>query len=108
MCIIHIICIQYLYEYIYVYISTCTSLAFSGKSIAHLYIDGTDAASEGTFKSSATGNVLTYTNWDGGEPNNLGGENCIAMETSDSGWNDTPCHNLLPSICEMPRKFCVL
>ena len=52
-----------------------------------------------TFVTSE-GKLLTYTNWDTGEPNNLGSiENCVEMR--DKGfWNDIPCSKKLPLICE--------
>lgn len=51
----------------------------------------------------------TYTRWDGGEPNNVGGsEDCVHMRSKSSGykWNDLPCnfvHNV-PYVCETSGK----
>ena len=51
----------------------------------------------------------TYTNWDGGEPNNHGGsENCVHMRAKATGykWNDLPCNNVyhVPYVCETSGK----
>ncbi|XP_072038583.1 CD209 antigen-like protein A [Amphiura filiformis] len=59
------------------------------------WIGLTDAESEGTFVWVDTtfartgGKDLLYTNWQDGEPNQLGEEDCITMSTG--GWNDEDC-----------------
>ena len=66
-----------------------------------VYIDGTDAATEGTFVSSVTGAALTYLPWSGGEPNNwANNEDCLNIYRDSSKWNDITCESKLPSICE--------
>ena len=77
-----------------------------GNSINLIYIDGTDAASEGTFKSTKVGGAtLSYTNWAGNEPNNWDGvEHCVNMYAEDNGlWNDLKCDLLLPAVCEIEK-----
>ena len=70
-----------------------------------MYIDGTDAESEGTFVSTKTGDQLPYTNWRSGEPNNYrNNEDCVTMYRSSGKWSDNPCSRALPAICER-RKF---
>src|SRR5262249_23259674 len=50
----------------------------------------TDAAMEGTFVW-VSGEPVTYTNWNPGEPNNSGGnENYTEMLGSNGQWNDQP------------------
>ena len=76
--------------------------------VGWLYIDGTDAASEGTFVSHYTGANLTYTKWYGGEPNDYrDNEDCINMYVyKDGTWNDIACSTSLPAVCKIViRKF---
>ena len=78
-------------------------ILFAGKSVSYIYIDGTDAASEGTFVSNATGRTLTYTNWHTREPSNYNNEDCINMYPQNYGlWNDIACSNHMASVCEIP------
>ena len=81
-------------------------LQFSENRISLLYIGGTDAATEGTFRSTVTGTPLTYTRWEVNEPNNWGGDqHCIVMSAVVSGsWRDEQCQARFASICEIPRK----
>ena len=69
-----------------------------------IYIDGTDAATEGTFVSNVTGRNLTYLPWNGGEPNYWGNEDCLNIYRDSGKWNDIPCDRQLPSVCEI-REF---
>ena len=78
-------------------------ILFAGKSVRYVYIDGTDAASEGTFVSNATGRLLTYTNWHSGEPGNYNNEDCINLYPQINGlWNDIACSTYMASVCEIP------
>jgi Lectin C-type domain len=55
------------------------------------WIGFNDIASEGTFVW-VTGEPVTFTSWNSGEPNNSGGiENCAEISGSGGGWNDLPC-----------------
>ena len=47
-----------------------------------------DIVNEGTFLWP-DGSSPTYTEWGSGEPNNLGGEDCVHIIGTD--WNDLPC-----------------
>lgn len=49
------------------------------------------------------GTRVTYTNWNAAEPNDTGsGEDCGQINRySDGSWNDEPCRNALPFVCEL-------
>ncbi|XP_068506892.1 uncharacterized protein [Syngnathus scovelli] len=50
----------------------------------------------------ADGTSFSYSAWNVGEPNNVGGnEHCVEMFPWGH-WNDVPCHNLFPYICKRP------
>jgi hypothetical protein len=61
---------------------------------AHLWLDLTDAAAEGTFVS-ADGRAAPFASWGPGQPDNAGGtEHCVELITDDPAapfWNDLPC-----------------
>ncbi len=47
--------------------------------------------------------VVAYTNWDGGEPNDAGdGEDCAETNWNGDRWNDIGCNDDHPGICEYP------
>jgi uncharacterized protein YegL len=62
----------------------------------------TDAQTEGKWVWN-DGTVVDFTSWGGGEPNNLGNEDCV--ETNAGGkptkWNDIPCKTSRPFTCKM-------
>jgi hypothetical protein len=65
-----------------------------------------DVAQEGAWVWEG-GSPVTYTDWYGptGEPNNAGDEDCgqllrFYLEAQDYGWNDEPCAQALPFVCE--------
>jgi hypothetical protein len=75
----------------------------------HLYLRGLGGGSpwmgfndmeyEGTENFAwVTGDSFVFTHWNGGEPNDNGGEDCATLE--DGGWNDRPCGDLRQSVCE--------
>ncbi|XP_040177000.1 pulmonary surfactant-associated protein D-like [Rana temporaria] len=59
-----------------------------------------DKQKQGTFRY-LNGAVISYQNWDSGEPNNYRGinEDCVEMRES-GGWNDYPCESQKLVICE--------
>jgi hypothetical protein len=59
-----------------------------------------DIGSEGTF-TWVTGEPLSFTNWNGGEPNGGGGENCGGM-LNNGRWNDFQCGDSWAFVCEFP------
>ena len=65
-----------------------------------VWIGGTDAASEGTWKWSSTGTPLSYTNWNSKEPNDWGGnEDCVEVNSSGK-WNDCNCAKRFKFVCD--------
>ena len=83
-----------------------------------IYLDATDAQTEGTFLWSTTNSTLNYTNWAPNEPNNCcgdrndsccGGEDCLTMigliadgrDHKVGEWNDWNCSSRHESVCEM-------
>ncbi|XP_052028569.1 mannose-binding protein C [Apodemus sylvaticus] len=67
------------------------------KDIAYLGI--TDRRVENIFED-LTGNTVQYTNWNDGEPNNVGsGEDCVVILTNGK-WNDVPCSDPFLAVCE--------
>ncbi|XP_071148863.1 perlucin-like [Mytilus edulis] len=66
------------------------------------WLGGTDEQEEGVWVWSHSQNFITYTDWKAGEPNNArGNEHCLILwESSGYAWNDSPCKQLMPFICE--------
>ena len=56
------------------------------------YIGLTDEVTEGTFLW-VDGSQMTYSNWNAGEPNNVGGVEHYVALNSNGTWNDTPGGN---------------
>lgn len=67
------------------------------KDIAYLGI--TDRRVENVFED-LTGNTVQYTNWNDGEPNDVGsGEDCVVILTNGK-WNDVPCSDHFLAVCQ--------
>lgn len=60
-----------------------------------------DRAREGTFVWP-DGVERAYTDWNDGEPNNAGNEDCAQLRRDNGRWNDLPCDRRLAVICEDP------
>lgn len=67
------------------------------------WIGFTDAASEGNWLW-ANGDQVTYTNWNGGEPNNSGNEDYAQMNTNGT-WNDAGGGENIRFVCEFSGTF---
>jgi len=65
----------------------------------YLWIGFTDQASEGTWVW-ISGEPVTYTNWNGGEPNNAGNEDHAVMNWSGIKWNDWNGSNCVYGVIE--------
>lgn len=75
-----------------------------------LWIGLNDLRKEGQFAWSdgTPFNSSVYSNWNEGEPNNAGDEDCV--ERRGSGWNDEQCSAIRFYICERPKGrlfFCI-
>ncbi|XP_004765355.2 mannose-binding protein C [Mustela putorius furo] len=68
------------------------------KSTAFLGI--TDEVTEGQFMY-VTGESVTYSNWNTGEPNDASGEDCVTI-LEDGLWNDISCSIPHLAVCEFP------
>lgn len=71
------------------------------------WLGGTYKPKENVFIWSLSQNVITFTDWDVGEPNNLYGiEHCLALwYYSGFAWYDERCHKLKRFICEKSKYF---
>ncbi len=57
-----------------------------------VWLGANDLEAEGRFIWAATGQHITYSNWDGKNPNNWREEDCVHLLTSNNGrWNDINC-----------------
>ena len=58
---------------------------------SHFWLGASDAAVEGSFEW-VTGETFAFSNWWGGEPNNVGNEDYLAFDLRSAswGWNDAP------------------
>lgn len=65
-------------------------------------MDGSDQITEGLWVWASTMEIIRYTNWKQGEPNNYVGvgEDCLELYLSDFTWNDIGCKNDNHFICE--------
>jgi hypothetical protein len=83
--------------------NTTVSARAAGIAGGGWWIGLSDQAVEGTF-AWADGAAVTYERWYSGEPNDWGaGEDCAGTNYNiTTRWNDWPCGDLLPFICEAP------
>ncbi|MCE5348065.1 MAG: gliding motility-associated C-terminal domain-containing protein [Bacteroidales bacterium] len=84
------------------YLVTITSEEESAFCLSKLlgqgWLGASDEASEGTWKwieGPENGSVLSYTNWNTGEPNNSGGNEDYAQFLTNGKWNDLSSSNIL-------------
>lgn len=85
-------------------ITTRKESEYFGTTIAggqRAWIGLTDRDQEGTFQW-VDGTQLNYTNWEAGEPNDQGGEDCVEINHNGLGkWNDQSCTDPRPIYCEI-------
>ncbi|XP_022107983.1 C-type lectin domain family 4 member E-like [Acanthaster planci] len=69
--------------------------------IYYFWINCNDIEVEGSWECKDGTTDVKYRNWRAGEPGFSGiWEDCAA--TDKKGWNDVPCSDLSPVICERP------
>ncbi len=68
------------------------------------WIGANDRSTEGSWEWTDGTSLAAYDNWNGGEPNNSGGEDCAEMY-GWGVWNDVSCSQYQPSICEGPPSY---
>ncbi|KAF2353577.1 C-type lectin-like [Trinorchestia longiramus] len=72
----------------------------------HTYIGINDIKNEGIF-TSMTGEPAQFTNWNDGEPNGEGVENCIVMRANKGfRWNDVSCSKAFVYVCQIVFHYC--
>ncbi|XP_078701529.1 macrophage mannose receptor 1-like [Branchiostoma floridae x Branchiostoma belcheri] len=70
---------------------------------ADFYIGLNDQNAEGQWRFADGTALGSYNNWNPGEPNNSGNEDCVALLPGyGSKWNDIPCNLHLRYICQVP------
>ena len=68
------------------------------------WIGATDKDKEGHFEW-VSGATWSYTNWNSGEPNNIGDEDCVELKKPDA-WNDIPCSgSYAKPLCQYTGKY---
>ncbi|XP_063438093.1 pulmonary surfactant-associated protein D-like isoform X2 [Mytilus trossulus] len=71
------------------------------KNPGHVWIGAHDSVQESRFIWESDNTVLTYTDWNTGEPNNAGQEDCAHMNSGAKyKWNDIQCSHKFSFICE--------
>ena len=67
----------------------------------YVWIGCNDIAHEGRFVWSHNNQVVTYSKWYKGEPNNNGNEDCCHTLKNSGAWNDLKCDSRLDAfICK--------
>lgn len=74
---------------------------------SHYWLGGSDATVEGTW-TWVTGEAFSFTGWWGGEPNNSGNEDYLAMDLRGGvyAWNDAPA-DMLAAGYDMARGYII-
>ena len=70
------------------------------RSVGDVWIGLTDAAEEGVWLYTDGRPATIYSNWNGGEPNNLGDEDYAEMYMESGRWNDLNGTQSYPFIIE--------
>ena len=66
------------------------------------WIGASDLASEGDWRWTSNNEVLNYTNWTPGQPDNFVGQDCAAI-VNRGLWEDFDCSNKRAFICQTEK-----
>nr|XP_022339845.1 semaphorin-5B-like [Crassostrea virginica] len=66
----------------------------------HIWMGGFDGPKEGSWAWSGGVFSFSYTNWNSGQPDNSGDEDCNMMYHDSGRWNDLSCSSSLAFVCE--------
>lgn len=80
------------------FINNCTTIGMFIDTIStsQIWIGGTDLVQEGVWRTPDNSEILPYLNWAPSEPDNLGGQHCLAIFNAGGlQWDDNTCevHN---------------
>ena len=71
-------------------------------NVGDTWLGATDAVRERTWIWDSSKTTMTYSKWNGGEPNNsYPRENCLCYWTGNGNWNDLSCDASLATMCEL-------
>ena len=73
-------------------------------SVSTIWIGIHDIANEGIFVYDSNSQAISYQNWNSGEPNDAGGEDCTEINVANGKWNDSPCNKQMSFVCEKLGK----
>ena len=78
------------------------------KNLEQAWIGYSDAANEGDWKWSSPNKLglsKKYENWNKNEPNSVEGKDCATIVKGTGKWNNHPCTEQLPFICEISESL---
>ncbi|XP_011428425.3 type-2 ice-structuring protein isoform X1 [Magallana gigas] len=77
------------------------SRKMAGTASGSFWIGGSDMLVEGEWEWMTSHNLVTFTDWASGEPDDFLNQDCLDIKTSAHyHWNDSPCSYLHWFICE--------
>ena len=68
------------------------------------YTGYTDREVEGQWRDVDTGDLITWTNWDKGQPNGGEKEQCARIKVGDGKMKDTACARKMCPICHVKQR----